>query len=209
MLPAPPLTTTSVATEDDPASARRGEWLYSFWLRSVFGGWVSAWRLEADRLRRRGQSALSWGNEVLRWQLAQVVGLTALGVALGPVLVGRFVVAAVVGILLLETVNYLEHYGLRRGRRPDGRLEPVRPMHSWNYNGVLGRLLLFELTRHSDHHAHPKRAYAALRHFDESPQLPAGYPGMILMALVPPLFFALMDPRLPDPVADTRLAQAA
>ena len=93
-------------------------------------------------------------------------------------------------------MNYLEHYGLVRGHNQDGRLEPVRPVHSWNSNAVLSRLFLFELSRHSDHHAHPRRAYAALRHFDESPQLPTGYPGMILLALVPPLFIAMMDARL-------------
>jgi alkane 1-monooxygenase len=104
--------------------------------------------------------------------------------------------ASVTGWLLLETVNYIEHYGLSRARGDDGRYERVRPAHSWNSNRTLGRLLLFDLTRHADHHAHPTRPYLDLRHFDEAPELPAGYPTSILLALVPPLWFAVMHPAL-------------
>jgi alkane 1-monooxygenase len=110
-----------------------------------------------------------------------------------------FMGASLVGALLLETVNYVEHYGLLRLRTASGKWARVAPEHSWNSNSILGRLLLFELTRHSDHHAYPKRPYSVLRHFDESPQLPTGYPGMILLALVPPVFFAVMDHRIPNP----------
>ena len=99
-------------------------------------------------------------------------------------------------MLLLETVNYLEHYGLSRARDDDGRPERVQPCHSWNSNHVVGRALLFNLSRHSDHHAFPARPYQVLRHHDDGPQLPTGYPGMILLALVPPLFHAVMDARL-------------
>ena len=185
-----------IGTPEDPASARRGEWLYPFWVRSIVGGWLSAWRLEAKRLRSRGHSLVSWHNEMLRLQLLQAALVGAVALLAGPAAAGAFIAAALIGALLLETVNYLEHYGLRRQRTARGSWETVRPSHSWNSNHTLGRLLLFELTRHSDHHAHPKRKYPALRHFDEAPQLPTGYPGMILVALVPPLFFALMHPRL-------------
>ncbi len=185
-----------VGTHDDPATARRNEWVFSFWLRSALGGWLNAWKLEAQRLRRRRQSPWSFANEMVRWQLGQLIGLILIGVVGDVVVLSYFVLAALGGALLLETVNYLEHYGLERSLNEDGRIEAVRPLHSWNSNAILGRLLLFELSRHSDHHAHPRRAYAALRHFDESPQLPTGYPGMILMALVPPLFCTLMNHRL-------------
>ena len=104
--------------------------------------------------------------------------------------------AACVGFLLLETVNYVEHYGLRRNKKANGRFERVMPWHSWNSNHAVGRVLLFELTRHSDHHANPGRKYPTLRHFDESPQLPTGYPGMIVLALFPPIWFAVMNPHL-------------
>ena len=186
-----------VATHDDPATSRRGEWLYSFWCRSVIGGWRSAWDMEAGRLTRRGQPVLSLGNEMLRLQLAQAALVGVVFLVFGASAALAFLAVAALGILLLETVNYLEHYGLKRTQGPNGRWERVRPAHSWNSNCVLGRLLLFNLTRHSDHHAHPKRPYSILRHFDEAPQLPTGYPGMVLVAFVPPLFFALMDPRLP------------
>ena len=107
-----------------------------------------------------------------------------------------YLASASVGFLLLETVNYIEHYGLSREKNAKGRYEKVRPHHSWNSNHSIGRVLLFELTRHSDHHAHPSRAYPELRHFEKSPQLPSGYPAMVLMALFPPLWFKIMDTHL-------------
>lgn len=184
-----------VATPDDPASSRRGESLYRFWLRSVGGGLRSAWGLERDRLARKGRGPWSWDNLVLRHQLIQWGIVAAILAAFGPAATGLFLLAATGGFLLLETVNYVEHYGLARQRADSGRYERVRPAHSWNSNHPLGRVLLFELTRHSDHHANPGRRYPLLRHFEEAPQLPTGYPGMILLSLVPPLFFRVMDPR--------------
>jgi alkane 1-monooxygenase len=186
-----------VATEDDPASSRRGEWLYAFWFRSVTGGWMSAWRLEAERLTRRKQRVFSWNNEMLRYQVIQVVVLAVCLAVFGPLATVAFMAAALMGALQLETVNYIEHYGLSRSKSEDGRYERVRPEHSWNTNLPLGRALLFDLTRHADHHAHPARPYAVLRHFDEALQLPTGYPGMMLLALCPPLFIAVMDRWIP------------
>jgi alkane 1-monooxygenase len=182
-----------VATAEDPASSRRGEWLYAFWLRSVTGGWMSAWRLEAARLNRRGQRVLSWHNEMLRYQVIQAVVLGLVLAVFGPLATLAFMGAALAGALQLETVNYIEHYGLSRGRAPDGRYERVRPEHSWNTNLPVGRALLFDLTRHADHHAHPARPYTVLRHFDRALQLPTGYPGMMVLASCPPLFIAVMD----------------
>lgn len=186
-----------VATDEDPASSRRGEWLYTFWFRTVIGGWLSAWRLESKRL---GGSPWTPRNEMLRFLAIEAlfVGLIA---AWSPVAAGLFVITAVVGFLQLETVNYVEHYGLQRERNERGRYERVRPHHSWNSNHSLGRSLLFELTRHSDHHAHPRRPYPILRHFEDAPQLPTGYPGMMVLSACPPLFFAVMDKRV-DALAD-------
>jgi len=185
-----------VATAEDPATARKGETLYAFWLRSVRDSYRSAWRLERERLARKGRGWLAWGNLTLRHQLLQWGVVIALAAAFGLEAVGLFMAAAVLGFLMLETVNYVEHYGLTRAAKDDGRYERVRPVHSWNSNHPLGRVLLFEVTRHSDHHAHPGRRYPLLRHFDEAPQLPAGYPGMMLLSVVPPLFFRVMDPRV-------------
>ncbi len=100
------------------------------------------------------------------------------------------------GFSLLEVVNYLEHYGLLRQKREDGRYERCLPEHSWNSNNVASNVLLYHLQRHSDHHANPTRRYQALRHVDEAPQLPTGYAGMIVLAWIPPLWRRVMDPRL-------------
>ena len=105
---------------------------------------------------------------------------------------------AVIGFSLLEVVNYLEHYGLLRGKREDGRYERCLPEHSWNSNNVASNVLLYHLQRHCDHHANPTRRYQALRHVDEAPQLPTGYAGMIVLAWFPPLWRRVMDPRLLD-----------
>ncbi|MDP2309409.1 MAG: alkane 1-monooxygenase [Pseudomonadota bacterium] len=194
-----------VATPNDPASARRGEALYPFWARSVVGGWLSAWRIEAERLARGGHGAWSFANEMVVFGLVQVAFVAALALIAGPRGALAVVAAATVGVLLLETVNYVEHYGLSRERLPDGRWERVRPAHSWTSDHLVSRVLLFELTRHADHHAHPGRPYAVLRHFDDAPSLPTGYAGMVLLALCPPLFRLLMDRQLAR--ESTRLSQ--
>lgn len=185
-----------VATPDDPASARRGETLYAFWARSVVGSWRSAWRLEAERLGRAGRSPWSARNALVVYAAAYLVTLVAVAAVFGAVGLGAFVGAAVIGALLLETVNYVEHYGLSRERGPDGRYARVRPAHSWTSDRPLSRALLFELTRHADHHANPGRPYSALRHMPDAPELPTGYAGMVLLALFPPFFSAVMERRL-------------
>jgi len=143
-------------------------------------------------------------NQMLRFQVTQGICILAALLFFGPLATLGWIIAATIGFLLLETVNYVEHYGLSRNKMANGRYERTRPAHSWNSNHPLGRLLLFELTRHSDHHAYPGRKYPALRHFDTSPQLPTGYPGMILLALLPPLWFQIMNPHVEHEM--TRLA---
>ena len=181
-----------VATEEDPASARLNETVYRFWWRTVLGGFRSAWALEKRRLSRKSISPWSWSNEALRFIVIELAFVATVAVLGGlPACLG-FVTSAVIGFSLLEIVNYIEHYGLQRQRNEKGRYEPVTPAHSWNSDYPLSRMVLFELSRHSDHHAHPRRAYQQLRHFPESFQLPTGYPGMILLALIPPLYIPLM-----------------
>ena len=185
-----------VATPEDPASSYKNQWLYTFWFRSVVGGWISAWKIENHRLRKHRVPLLRWDNQMLQFQIIQLATLVGVFTFAGTIACVAFVSSATIGFLLLETVNYVEHYGLSREQKNNGRYERVRPHHSWNANHPLGRMLLFELTRHSDHHAYPGRKYSTLRHFDYSPQLPTGYPGMILLSLLPPLFFAVMNPCL-------------
>lgn len=185
-----------VATPDDPASSRLGETFWAFLPRTVFGSLRSAWALERNRLRRMGAPVLSPRNDVLTaWAMSVVVWgalLAAFGVGIAPYLA----IQAVFGFALLEAVNYLEHYGLVRQHLPNGRWERVGPRHSWNNNNTVTNLFLYHLQRHSDHHANPTRRYQALRHFDESPQLPSGYATMIVLCYFPPLWRRVMDKRV-------------
>ncbi|GAA5525559.1 alkane 1-monooxygenase 2 [Microbulbifer aestuariivivens] len=185
-----------VATEEDPASARLGETLYHFWWRSTRDGYRSAWQLEAERLHKHGQRWLSLQNQMLAFQLMQIGFVALVTLVFGFKAALCFVAAAIMGILLLETVNYIEHYGLSRRKEESGRYERVMPAHSWNSNHLIGRMTLFELSRHSDHHFRASRKYPLLRHHEHSPQMPTGYPGMMLLASVPPLWFRVMHPRL-------------
>lgn len=185
-----------VGTDEDPASAKAGEHVYGFALRSVLGQLVSAWRLEAARLARRGLPTLSARNELLWMAAIQAGWLAAVGLAFGTGVLLAIVAIAVLSFGLLEVVNYIEHYGLRRGTDPRGRLEPVRAQHSWNSDHRVSRALLFELPRHADHHMSANRPYQTLQSVPGAPQLPAGYPAMVLLALFPPLWFRVMDPRL-------------
>ncbi len=187
-----------VATPEDPASSRLGESFWAFLPRTVAGSLRSAWGIEATRLDRLGRS--HWGphNDILSaWAMTAVL-FAGLAIAFGPVVLPYLLIQAVLGFSLLEVVNYLEHYGLLRQRREDGRYQRCLPEHSWNSNNVASNVLLYHLQRHSDHHANPTRRYQALRHVDEAPQLPTGYAGMIVLAWFPPLWRRVMDPRLLD-----------
>jgi alkane 1-monooxygenase len=185
-----------VATPEDPASARLGESFYAFLPRTVVGSLRSAWELEAVRLRRMERGPWSIRNDILGAWAMTVVLFAALTAIFGFVVLPYLVIQAAVGFSLLEVVNYLEHYGLLRQKRDDGRYERTRPEHSWNSNNMASNVLLYHLQRHSDHHANPIRRYQALRHVDEAPQLPTGYAGMILLATIPPLWRRVMDHRV-------------
>jgi alkane 1-monooxygenase len=185
-----------VATPEDPASSRLGETLYGFLPRTVWGSLTNAWRLENKRLTRRKRTPWSLKNDILNAWLMSVVLFGGLVIAFGPGILPYLVIQAVVGIWLLETVNYLEHYGMRRERMEDGRYERVNPSHSWNSNNIATNVLLYHLQRHSDHHANPTRRYQVLRDFKEAPVLPTGYAGMIVLAVFPPLWRKVMDPKV-------------
>lgn len=188
----------NVATDEDPASARLGESLYAFWVRSVSGGYRNAWALERERLEKLGNVVWSWKNEMVRFTAYQALYLLAIGLLWGWYMIGYALAVAAIGFLMLESVNYIEHYGLRRRKMPNGRYERVSPCHSWNSDHELGRIFLYELTRHSDHHYKATRKYQVLRHFDDSPQLPMGYPAAILLSLVPPAWFKVMNKRVEE-----------
>ena len=185
-----------VATPQDPSSARRGEPLYFFYVRTMLFSYISAWNIANDDMRKKGKTIFSLYNEMLQaqlWQIALVIVILA-GFGVLPML--TFITAAFTGALLLETVNYIEHYGLQRKETTPGKYERALPIHSWNSSHPLGRIMLFELSRHSDHHYLASRPYQVLRHHEAAPQLPTGYPGSMILSLIPPLWFMVMDKRI-------------
>jgi len=190
-----------VATPADPASSRVGESFYRFWPRTVFGSLASAWELESRRYSRRGQHPFRIGNDVINALLMTAALWALMVIWLGPAVIPFLLIQAFIAITLLEAVNYLEHYGMLReivGVPGKERYERVEPRHSWNSNNIATNVLLYHLQRHSDHHAHPTRRYQALRDEKSAPALPTGYASMILLALVPPAWNRVMDPRVLD-----------
>ncbi len=185
-----------VATPEDPASSRMGESFWVFLPRTVFGSLRSAWRIESKRLRARDQRVWSLRNGVLNSWFITVVLFAVVVAWLGVAVIPFLVIQAVFGFCLLEVVNYVEHYGLLRQKAGSGRYERCRPAHSWNSNHLASNVALYNLERHSDHHAHPTRRYQSLRHFDDSPQLPNGYGLMIGLAYFPPVWRRVMDHRV-------------
>ncbi len=186
----------NVATPRDPATSRLGESLYAFLPRTLAGSFASFWRLERDYARRRGIAP--WDPRDRRLRYLAVLGLVHVGIAVafGPIAWLAFAAQSAVAILLLEVVNYVEHYGLLRRETAPGEFERVRPHHSWNSTEWLSGAFLFHLPRHADHHAYASRPYHELRPWPEGPQLPWGYATAVLVALVPPLWRAAMDPRV-------------
>ncbi|QMV65487.1 alkane 1-monooxygenase [Pseudomonas berkeleyensis] len=185
-----------VSTPEDASSSRFGQSLYSFLPHAYKHNFLNAWRLEAERLRRRGLPVLHWRNELIWWYAISALFLLGFTLTFGWLGALFFIGQAVMAFTLLEIVNYVEHYGLHRRKLENGRYERTNPHHSWNSNFLLTNLFLFHLQRHSDHHTYAKRRYQVLRHFDDSPQLPNGYAGMIVLALFPPLWRAVMDPKV-------------
>jgi alkane 1-monooxygenase len=185
-----------VATPEDSASSRLGESYYRFIAREIPGAFRRAWRIEGDRLRRRGERVGSLHNEILQTGAITLTLWLALILWLGPVIIPFALIQGAFAYSLLSSANYVEHYGLLRERDDHGRYVRPQPQHSWNSNHLLSNVMIYQLQRHSDHHAHPTRRYQALRHFDEAPQLPSGYFGMFLVAFFPRLWFRIMDPRV-------------
>jgi alkane 1-monooxygenase len=186
---------TWAATPEDPASARFGESIYAFARRELPGAFRRGWSNEAERLQRRGLPVWSHRNEILVG-FALTFAVAAILVALFGWKIVPFLLAHhFMGYYALTQANYVEHYGLKREKGADGRYLPVEPRHSWNTNHIVSNLMTFHLQRHSDHHANPMRPYQSLRDFDDLPRLPSGYPGMFVLAAIPPLWFRTMDPK--------------
>ena len=185
-----------VATPEDPSSARYGEMIYTFYLRTIIFSYISAWEIAKRDVKKKGKPVFSLYNEMIQFTLIQIGFTGVILFAFGWLVLIYYLIAALIGILLLETVNYIEHYGLNREISDDGKYERAMPEHSWNSDHIIGRLMLFELSRHSDHHYLASRKYQVLRHHDDSPQMPTGYPGMMILSLIPPAWFYVMNKKI-------------
>ena len=191
------------ATPEDPATARYNQSVYSFWLTSVSRQYANAWRIQGNLLKKEDLGVFSLRNDMFWYLIIQAAYLLTVSYFFGTTGLAFALASAVVGFLLLETVNYIEHYGLMRQKKASGRYERVREVHSWNSNHVLGRIILYELTRHSDHHYISSKKYQLLDCHEDSPQMPFGYPTSMVLSFIPPLWFRLMNPRIPQEMKPT------
>jgi alkane 1-monooxygenase len=181
-----------VATPHDPSTAKYKQTVYAFWIQTFIGTYLSAWHIAIDESKKKNRSLPFLNNEMFLFQLIQIGFVLSIFSFFGFWSMLYFLGAALLGATLLETVNYIEHYGLTREKGTGTNYERVQPHHSWNSNHVIGRLMLFELSRHSDHHYLASRKYQILRNMEEAPQMPTGYPGMIVLSLFPPVWFSVM-----------------
>jgi len=184
-----------VSTPEDASSAPLGMTIYRFLPRALIMNPVNGFKLEAKRLKSEGKPAFHWQNELIWWTALSLSFSLISYMAFGVSGLIFFFAQSVISISMLEIINYIEHYGLERKKLENGRYERVTHHHSWNASEVMTNNVLFNLERHSDHHANPTRPFQILRHFDESPQLPTGYFGMLYLALWPKKWFEVMNPK--------------
>jgi alkane 1-monooxygenase len=189
---------TYAATKEDPATAQYQQSVYGFWISSVSRQYANAWKIQGKRNRENGWGFWSIYNDMMWYTILQLVYLVTIWFVFNINTALLMLTAGVVGFILLETVNYIEHYGLLRSKNDQGRYEAVRAIHSWNSNHIIGRIVLYELTRHSDHHYMASKKYQSLVCREEAPQMPFGYPTSMVISLFPPLWFKLMNPRVPE-----------
>ena len=187
----------NVATPEDGATAKYQQSLYSFWITSVTKQYADAWKKQKQLLKLKKLSFFSIKNDMLWYHLIQPAYLTVVATLFSFKVMGFAIIIGIIAFLFLECINYIEHYGLRRLKNESGRYERVQSYHSWNSNHSIGRIVLYELTRHSDHHFKSSKKYQLLDCHDESPQLPFGYPASILLSFIPPLWFFIMNPLVP------------
>lgn len=186
-----------VSTPEDPSTAKYNQTLYAFWIQTVFGTYTKAWKIQKKLNQIENRSFFSLKNDMFWFTIIQIGYLLTIYYFFAFIGLSVAFFAGIVGFLLLETINYIEHYGLKRNLLPSGRYERVSEKHSWNSNHVMGRIMLYELTRHSDHHYKSQKKYQILEYHDTSPQMPFGYPTSMVLSLVPPLWFAVMNKRIP------------
>ena len=181
-------------TERDASTAQRGENLYAFFLRTLVRQVAMAFAFERRRCAHKSFPLLR--NRVLHDAAIMAAIYAALNIFWGPMAALFLALESFVGIFVLEVFNYIAHYGLMRGRAPDGTHEPMSHRHAWNSSAAAANLLIFNMGRHSDHHARASAIYETLKPMDGAPELPGSYAGSIVMALIPPLWRRVMDGEL-------------
>ena len=186
-----------VSTPKDPSTAKINQSLYAFWIQTIFGTYIKAWKIQKKLNQIERRAFFSLKNDMMWFTLIQITYLILIYFFFGILSFTIVFLAGIIGFLLLETINYIEHYGLKRNLLPSGRYERVSEKHSWNSNHILGRIMLYELTRHSDHHYKSQKKFQVLEYHTISPQMPYGYPTSMVLSLVPPLWFAVMNKRIP------------
>lgn len=187
----------TVSTPEDPSTAKYNQSIYLFWIQTITGTYVKAWQIQKKLNGIKKTTWYSPKNDMFWFTLIQIIYLASIFYFFGWRGFILAFAAGFVGILLLETINYIEHYGLRRKELAPGKFEKITEQHSWNSNHLVGRVVLYELTRHSDHHYRAHKKYQILENHEESPQLPFGYPTSMMISLIPPLWFAVMNKRVP------------
>jgi len=185
----------NVGTPEDPVTALKNQPVYLFWFQSIFGGYRGAWKHEKKRIARLGLA--TWQNKMIWFHLMMLGYLLCIYFLFGILgLIYSFIIA-LSAVLLVETANYVEHYGMQRKKLKNGRYEAVQIHHSWNTDREIGRIVLYELTRHSDHHDKATRKYQNLKTHIEAPKLPLSLVASLFVALIPPLWYRMMNERIP------------
>lgn len=187
-----------VSTSNDPSSAEKGSNVYTHVPRAYVLNIVKGWQLSVASARNAGRPASLVVHEVAGWYLLSMTMTAVFGLLWGPLAVGIFLAHGLLAAILLEMINFVEHYGLRREKRADGRYVPPGVTHSWDCDYWLSNAMLLQLPRHADHHTHPQRAFSQLKKHGEAPLLPLGYPLLVLIATIPPLWRSIVDPLVPE-----------
>jgi len=187
---------SNVGKPTDPSTAARNELIFAFWFRSQIGGYIEAWRIDNQITARNGYSIYSFNNRMVRYTMTTIAYLAFLYFVLSAHQYIAYLIVVAISIILLETINYIEHYGLVRTQNDNGKFESVKHHHSWNSDHTFGRVMMFNLSRHSDHHYNGSIKYQSLKYIPDTPQMPTGYPGMFILAFIPPLWFYIMNKRL-------------
>jgi alkane 1-monooxygenase len=180
-----------VGTPLDPATSKKNETIYAFFLRTITGQFKSALNIEANRLRKEKKSAFGLSNFVVTITILEIIFMASLSFFINWKAGIGFFISSYIAIIILEYINYIEHYGLERGGN-----EKFGAVHAWQSDNIISRNTLVELSRHSDHHMKASKPYYTLETHEESPVLPAGYFGVLYLAFIPPLWFKVVNPKL-------------